>query len=216
MMISNNDEAMVDKQVPDVPVLTNYSSRNPVIRLLLNRFMVRIGSVLQKINAVDMFGLDAGCGEGHLLAYLYEHRKVGKMEAVDLDAQKLAYAKRHYPYYSYRIGNLQRLVFDDNSFDFILSTEVFEHLPEPSKTLLELHRVAKPGAHLIISVPFEPFFHWGNILRGKYLDRGGRTPDHLHFWHNHEFRAFLSPCVRITESFSMGTFPWLLFHARFR
>ena len=196
--------------------LTNYISRNPIIKLLMNNFMQRIGRFLKDIDAHHASGLDAGCGEGHLLAYLYEQKLVGEMVAVDLDQRKLDYASRHYPYCQYVRGNIQQLELDDNLFDFVMSTEVFEHLPDPARALQELRRVAKPGAHLIISVPFEPFFHWGNILRGKYWYRGGRTPDHLHFWHRHEFRAFLAPHVHITSSYCISTFPWLVHLGRFR
>ena len=201
---------------PNEIVLTNYISRNPAIRLFLQRFMGRIARILEDIRAKESYGLDAGCGEGHLLAYLYRRDAVDKMAAIDLDQRKLDYARRHYPYCTYQAGNIQQLDFDDNVFDFVISTEVFEHLPDPQRALRELQRVVKPSWHLIISVPFEPFFHWGNLVRGKYWHRGGRTPDHLHFWHKHEFRKFLSDRVQILASSSTGTFPWLLFHGRFR
>lgn len=216
MDTKNNDKITVGGRVHDEIVLTNYISRNPIIRLLLNNFMVRIGQVLTQIQAIDSRGLDAGCGEGHLLSYLFDHHLVNDMVAIDLDQRKLDYAQRHYPFCSYQRGNIQKLEFDDNTFDFVLSTEVFEHLPDPAKALEELERVAKPAAHVIISVPFEPFFHWGNLVRGKYWYRGGRTPDHLNFWHRHEFRSFLSTRVIIKECYSVSTFPWILFFGQFR
>lgn len=211
-----NNEVTAEARHRDEIVLTNYISRNPIIRTLLNNFMARIGQALTQIRAIDCRGLDAGCGEGHLLAYLYDHQLINDMIAIDLHQRKLDYALRHYPFCPYQRGNIQKLEFDDNTFDFIISTEVFEHLPDPAKALEELERVAKPAAHLIISVPFEPFFHWGNIVRGKYWHRGGRTPDHLNFWHRHEFRSFLSSRVVIKDCYSVSTFPWLLYLAQFR
>jgi 2-polyprenyl-3-methyl-5-hydroxy-6-metoxy-1,4-benzoquinol methylase len=216
MTTHSNDKVTAEACHRDEIVLTNYISRNPIIRLLLNNFMARIGKVLTQIQAIDSRGLDAGCGEGHLLAYLYEHQLVSDMVAVDLDQRKLDYAQRHYPFCRYQRGNIQDLEFDSNTFDFVLSTEVFEHLPDPAKALEELERVAKPAAHIIISVPFEPFFHWGNIVRGKYWHRGGRTPDHLNFWHRNEFRSFLSPRVAIKNCYSVSTFPWILCFGQFR
>ena len=216
MTTKTNEKLTTEAGHRDEIVLTNYISRNPIIRSLLNNFMARIGQVLTQIQAIDSRGLDAGCGEGHLLAFLYEHELVNDMVAVDLDQRKLDYAQRHYPFCRYQRGNIQDLEFDSNTFDFVLSTEVFEHLPDPVKALEELERVAKPSAHLIISVPFEPFFHWGNIIRGKYWHRGGRTPDHLNFWHRHEFRSFLSSRVIIRKCYSVSTFPWILCFGQFR
>ena len=212
----NDRNSLNPADARDEILLTNYISRNPVFRLLMNNFMKRIAGVLADIGAYHASGLDAGCGEGHLLAYLFERNLVRDMMAIDLDQRKLDYATRHYPYCSYRRGNIQQLDFEDNMFDFVISTEVFEHLPDPASALRELRRVAKPGAYLIISVPFEPFFHWGNIIRGKYWYRGGRTPDHIHFWHRHEFRGFLSSQVAITDAYSFRTFPWLLYFGQFR
>ncbi len=208
-------ERRLQANFDDNASLTNYTSQNPVIRILLGNFMRHIGQLLDAIDAVSLCGLDAGCGEGHLLDYLFRWRHVRDMIGIDLDAANLRYATRHYPHCDYMRGSISDLPFADNSFDYILSTEVFEHLPTPARALEEIRRVARPGAHLIVSVPFEPFFHWGNLVRGLYWDRGGRTPDHVSFWHRHEFCCFLSTQVTIARVYSVATFPWILVAGRF-
>ena len=45
----------------------------------------------------------------------------------------------------------------DASFDVILCSEVFEHLPDPLKALDEFARLLKPGGKLIITAPFASF-----------------------------------------------------------
>ncbi len=42
----------------------------------------------------------------------------------------------------------------DNSFDFILCTQVLEHLKYPNKAFEEFHRILKPKGELWVSVPF--------------------------------------------------------------
>ncbi len=44
--------------------------------------------------------------------------------------------------------------FPEDEFDEIHMINVLEHLPETIRTLEELHRISKPGAKLIIRVPF--------------------------------------------------------------
>lgn len=44
--------------------------------------------------------------------------------------------------------------FDANRFDAALASEVLEHVFEPDHILKEIHRVLKPGAMIIFSVPF--------------------------------------------------------------
>lgn len=46
------------------------------------------------------------------------------------------------------------LPFDDASFDSIFSSEVFEHIFNLPEILNELHRVLKPGGHMLVTVPF--------------------------------------------------------------
>lgn len=38
-------------------------------------------------------------------------------------------------------------------FDTVISTEVLEHVPEPSALFHEVHRVLRPGGHLILTTP---------------------------------------------------------------
>jgi Methylase involved in ubiquinone/menaquinone biosynthesis len=46
------------------------------------------------------------------------------------------------------------LPFDDASFDSVFSSEVFEHIFNLPEILDELHRVIKPGGHMLITLPF--------------------------------------------------------------
>ena len=197
-------------------VQTNYSQKNPVIRLLLKNFVNKLYELLSELGAKQELGLDAGCGEGHLIGRLHARRVIGKIAAVDASNDHLSYAIKTYPCCEYTAADLSHLPFPANTFDYILSTEVFEHLMDPRRAMKELRRVGKKGAHLIISIPFEPFFHWGNLVRGKYWYRGGYTPDHRNLWHRQEFGKFLAPFVTIDRDFSYQTFPWLLFRCRFR
>ncbi|WP_372716852.1 class I SAM-dependent methyltransferase [Novipirellula sp.] len=44
--------------------------------------------------------------------------------------------------------------FDNDEFDSAMATEVLEHCPNPDITLGEIHRVLKPGAYFLFTVPF--------------------------------------------------------------
>ena len=195
---------------------TNYISTNPIFRVLLNNFLHKVRNILVSIGSIELLGLDAGCGEGHMLGYLQSQGVLGRLIAVDISQRNISLAKKKFPFFDYKVGNLCRLPFDDDTFDYIISTEVFEHLPSPKLAILELKRTAKPSGHLLISVPFEPFFHWGNLVRGKYWQRGGFTPDHCNFWRKKQFLSFLAPLVNVEIEYSFKTFPWLLYGCRFK
>jgi SAM-dependent methyltransferase len=51
--------------------------------------------------------------------------------------------------------DLQNLSFADNSFDVVISSEVFEHIPDAYRAFREVYRVLKPGGRHVFTVPFE-------------------------------------------------------------
>jgi SAM-dependent methyltransferase len=53
-----------------------------------------------------------------------------------------------------RNEDVTRLSFDNDEFDFILSFDVFEHVPDYKSALRECYRCLKPGGSLFFSVPF--------------------------------------------------------------
>jgi SAM-dependent methyltransferase len=45
------------------------------------------------------------------------------------------------------------------AFDLVICTQVLEHVPDPRRVLLEIHRILKPGGRLIASAPHVWFYH---------------------------------------------------------
>lgn len=50
--------------------------------------------------------------------------------------------------------DLMDLRMDSGSVDLVISSDVFEHIPDPYKAHRELHRVLKPGGRHVFTVPF--------------------------------------------------------------
>jgi SAM-dependent methyltransferase len=53
-----------------------------------------------------------------------------------------------------RNEDLTRLTFGDGQFDYVLSFEVFEHIPDFRRAFAECARVLSPGGRMCFSVPF--------------------------------------------------------------
>ena len=51
--------------------------------------------------------------------------------------------------------DIQSLSFGDNSFDLVLTQDVFEHIKDPDLGFTEIYRVLKPGGFHVFTVPFE-------------------------------------------------------------
>jgi SAM-dependent methyltransferase len=51
------------------------------------------------------------------------------------------------------LGDVCALPFPDRRFDLVLATDIIEHVDDDRGALRELHRVLKPGSHLLLTVP---------------------------------------------------------------
>ena len=176
-----------------------YSDPNLVVRLVIGRFFRRLGAILAELDPHSV--LDAGTGEGEML-----RRGVlpAAVRPVCLDLRAASLAEVATPH---RVcASVLALPFAARSFDAVTCLEVLEHLDQPAAAVRELARVARRA--VVVSVPFEPFFRIGNVLRGKHLGRLGNHPEHVQHWNRRTFRAFLSGSVaevRIVEAF-----PWII------
>lgn len=72
----------------------------------------------------------------------------------------------------------------DASFDAILCSEVFEHLPDPLLALNEFSRLLKPGGKLIVTAPFSSLVHFAPLHFSTGFSR---------YWYEHHLplRHFL-------------------------
>jgi 2-polyprenyl-3-methyl-5-hydroxy-6-metoxy-1,4-benzoquinol methylase len=50
-------------------------------------------------------------------------------------------------------------VFSPGTFDFVICTDVMEHVPHPWKAVKELHAVLKPGGTMLLTTPFNFHLH---------------------------------------------------------
>jgi SAM-dependent methyltransferase len=170
-----------------------YDSGNPVVRGLIGRFFGRIGDVLGELAPASV--LDAGCGEGEMLRRISLPRGA-RTVLLDRNPGSAAHI----------IGSVDALPFASESFDVVTCLEVLEHLPDPRPAARELGRVAKRA--VVVSVPFEPYFRIGNVLRGKHLARLGDHPEHVQHWNLRTFGGFLMASFR--EVRVIEAFPWII------
>jgi ubiquinone/menaquinone biosynthesis C-methylase UbiE len=100
--------------------------------------------------------LDAGCGPGHLLEALARRGfQVSGMDGSEQMLQgaevRLRAAQPEFPFVL-KQGDIEHLPFGDARFDLVLSTGVIEYLKGDADVLREMHRVLRPGGHLVLPV----------------------------------------------------------------
>lgn len=100
--------------------------------------------------------LDAGCGTGWFSAGAAN--RGANVTSMDVGPELLKQVAKKCK--SKRvIGSILEMPFKNNSFDFIISSEVIEHVTDQQKAISEIHRVLKPNGILVLTTP-NAFWHW--------------------------------------------------------
>ncbi len=91
--------------------------------------------------------LDIGCGNGAFTEELIAHCAPAAVTAIDPSEDQLAYARTRTgaEIADFRVGDAQKLVFDDGSFDVAVMALVTSFLPDPEKAIAEMTRVVRLG-----------------------------------------------------------------------
>jgi SAM-dependent methyltransferase len=118
-------------------------------------------------NRTDLRILDCGCGTGNNLRMLRAH---GRAIGIDLTFSGLAYARRQGERLIARASALT-LPFSADTFDLVSSFDVIYAFDDDlaAQALKEMHRVLRPGGHLLLNVAALP------ILRGNHSILGGEV-----------------------------------------
>ncbi|MFL5826532.1 MAG: class I SAM-dependent methyltransferase [Thermoleophilaceae bacterium] len=116
-----------------------YRGRRRVVTSTLDRLELPVGAEI----------LDAGCGSGRTLDDLIRY---GSVTGIDPSRSALdaARARGHSRVFA---GHLERLPFEDASFDLVTCLDVLEHTASDVVSLRELRRISRPGARLVVTVP---------------------------------------------------------------
>jgi len=98
--------------------------------------------------------LDAGCGTGSLTSALSRRINARSITGVDFSPIYIDYASRiiRDPRITFKVGDICALPFADHSFDRVLSLLVLHFVPQTERAVVELRRVARPGATVSAAV----------------------------------------------------------------
>lgn len=111
--------------------------------------------------------LNAGCGEGLFSGFIESFPSVTEILNIDITQPHIS-EKRADPRNRDAVGSVTELPVEDGSLDWILCTEVIEHVSDDRAAALELGRALAPGGFALISVPTPPAPHDPEHVREGY------------------------------------------------
>lgn len=113
--------------------------------------------------------LDAGAGPCRY-KHLFSHCEYKSQDFAQYPGDDHSYGALDY------VGDITEIAAPDGSFDCILCTEVFEHIPRPDLAVREFARLLRPGGLLFITAPLGSGIHMP-----PYFYYGGFSP----YWYEH-------------------------------
>lgn len=148
--------------------------------------------------------LDVGIGLGRVLSNLPECKKYG----VDLSLDYLMLTQKKN--ISVCKANADSLPYRDSFFDIVVATDILEHVFDLNAVTHELYRVMKPGALLIVRVPYkEDLFPYVENSSYEYIHLRNFDEHSLDLHFNKIFnfeidqKKFTSPKFRGSQSIKL-------------
>ena len=130
-------------------VSSSFRLRNPYVHARYRQVVRCVGDGVRNASV-----LDVGCGDGVLSWQLSE---VGaNVSGIDTSEEAIAFATQKCAAVNnieFRVGSAYELPFPDASFDYVVSTELIEHLDEPGRMLAEMNRVWNRNGRIVITTP---------------------------------------------------------------
>jgi SAM-dependent methyltransferase len=141
--------------------------------LNLARRVALLETLLPSLDGLRL--LDAGCGGGEYVKALLA--RGADVRGLELAEDKLEAVRRLPPEIGGRIhaGDLEAAPFASSCFDAVLANEMLEHVPDDRAALREVHRILRPGGHLVVFSPsrLHPF-----ETHGVFSKRSGSRISH--------------------------------------
>lgn len=93
----------------------------------------------------DLHALDVGASTGIIDHYLSNHFK--SVFGLDIDREAINNAIKNHSRENlqFRNGDAMDLDLADCSFDIVICSQVYEHVPDAQRMMAEIHRVLRPG-----------------------------------------------------------------------
>lgn len=125
-----------------------------VLRRDLNVRLVRF-LTLRALHGDGGIVVEAGSGPGSGSSVFRAQTSARLSVAVDYDPAALHEARRRDPGLAAVVADIRRLPFRSGCCDLVWSSSTLEHLPDRDVAMREMARIAKPGGHAFVGVPYK-------------------------------------------------------------
>ncbi|HKI88324.1 MAG TPA: class I SAM-dependent methyltransferase [Draconibacterium sp.] len=142
--------------------------------------------ILSKIGNKSGKILDVGCGRAWVAQEMCP--KNFEVVSMDISLENTTEALKRYPFenHSAVVADVFSLPFNENVFDYIIASEIIEHVADPAAFVENLMYVLKPGGSLIVTTPYKEKIKYTLCVHCNKL-----TPIHAHL-HSFDEKILIS------------------------
>lgn len=131
--------------------------------------------------------IDVGCGTGHFLSVLKKKHPAILVTGTDFSEESIAVSKQVNEAGEFFVMDVFNIPTEQlNKYDFVICSEVLEHLLYPETALKNILQLAKHNGYIILTVP-----------NGRIDTYGG----HINFWSPESWQSFINLNVDSTRFF---------------
>lgn len=135
-----------------------------LVQFWMKKFHKLVFNEIKLSNGIKI--IDISCGTGELLKELNKKKSVG-LYGIDFSEKMLQKARQKLSKnVELRQADVHNLPFQDNYFDYVISTEAFHHYHDQKKSISEIVRITKEEGKVIV-VDMDFFFHFIHHLFEK-------------------------------------------------
>ena len=177
------------------------------------RIEVIFDDFLGKENIAKKLLLDAGCGTGWFSQKAFESGAC--VTAIDLSESLVKITSQKVPGVHGIVASIMELPFPDNHFDYVISSDVIEHTPDPQKATLEMIRVLKPGGKICVTTPNKTIWYFSLLIANALKIRKYQGLENWSYYKR--YKIFLKQSgIHILDYKGIHLFPFVfLFLTRF-
>lgn len=110
------------------------------------RFLLESGLLTPGVRVLEI-----GSGRGSLLRWLLDQGADAR--GIEVSAERIAESRQLYGELPLQLTDGAQLPFRDQTFDLVVSFDVFEHIPDSDAHLREVARVLRPGGAYLLQTP---------------------------------------------------------------
>jgi ubiquinone/menaquinone biosynthesis C-methylase UbiE len=108
-----------------------------------------INSIMRDARKIKI--LDVGCGTGEFAMKLKSCKKDADVYGMDISPDMIGIAKAKFGgAVNFRVGDVENMPYEDNSFDYLTCSHSFHHYPRKKKAAGEMFRILKDGGRVMI------------------------------------------------------------------